>query len=166
MQLQPWVIASWPIIERTCKPVLDLTTGLQHLGTTVSTDCDEFGRLRGSTIWGAADVGIGLAWDWTEAHDGVFALSDPMGVVSNIGFVDEAGESVPQWHAAVQLNRIAHELPWQDEVSRATRSFRVSMPWAARMESRWGLRSRTGDENCFQASQRRVGPLDSSYQRL
>src|ERR1035438_7934299 len=106
MQLQPWFIASWPIIERSSDSTAELSPSLEHLGTTVSADCDEFGRLCGNTIWGAEDLGIGLAWDWTEACDGVFALSDPMGVVSNIGFVDETGASVTEIRSAVQLNRI------------------------------------------------------------
>lgn len=108
---------------------------LLHLGTVVSDECDEFGRLVGHTIWGASDLKIGVAWDWTETLDGVFALSDPMGVVSNIGFVDESGTSIPEASSAVQLNRITNVLPWQDEVSKATRGLRSRSPWAARIKS-------------------------------
>lgn len=132
MQLHPWVISSWPIIERSSELAPRIVNELQHLGTVVSGDCDEFGRLLGHTIWGAADLKIGVAWDWTEALDGVFALSDPMGVVSNIGFVDEAGSSIEEALTALQLNRIAHALPWQTEVSRATRGLRAAAPWSKR----------------------------------
>ncbi len=137
MQVQSWVIASWPIIERPCDPAFELSAELKHLGTTVSGDCDEFGRLLGHTIWGAADQQFGLAWDWTEAHDGVFALSDPMGVVSNIAFVDEGGVNLSERLSAVHLNRIAHQLPWQAEVARATNELRSSNPWSRRAESVW-----------------------------
>lgn len=138
MQLQPWIIASWPIIERACNPVAELTTDLKHLGTTLSEDCDEFGRYCGHTIWGDSNLGIGVAWDWTEAHDGVFALSDPMGVVSNICFVEISGETLPEARLALQLNRIAHELPWQSEVAEATYAERRSNPWSRRAKSVWG----------------------------
>lgn len=134
MQLHPWVITSWPIIERLADPTPRIATVLQHLGTVVSGECDEFGRLVGHTIWGASDLKIGVAWDWTETLDGVFALSDPMGVLSNIGFVDESGASIPEASSAVQLNRITNVLPWQAEVSKATRGIRADAPWANRIK--------------------------------
>jgi len=132
-QLQPWMIAAWPIIERTVKPATEITSDLHHLGTTVSADCDDYGRLLGHTIWGGTSSGIGIAWDWIEMMDGVFAMSDPMGVVSNIGFVDQTGASIPDFMAAVQLNHITHALPWQAEVADATRRVRAAQPWAERV---------------------------------
>jgi len=132
-QLQPWMIAAWPIIERTVEPATEIASDLHHLGTTVSADCDDYGRLLGHTIWGGTESGIGIAWDWVEAMDGVFAMSDPMGVVSNIGFVDKTGASVPDFMAAVHLNQITHALPWQIEVTEATRRVRAAQPWAERL---------------------------------
>jgi hypothetical protein len=67
--------------------------------------------------------------------DGVFAMSDPMGVVSNIGFVDKSGASLPDFMAAVQLNHITHELPWQIEVAEATRRVRAAQPWSERLRA-------------------------------
>jgi hypothetical protein len=166
MQLQPWVIASWPIIERPSDPSSELTADLKHLGTTVSADCDEFGRLCGHTIWGDDDLEIGLAWDWTEAHDGVFALSDPMGVVSNITFIDETGASIPEFRSAVHLNRIAHEIPWQAEVVKATHAVRTSNPWSRRIESMLALHVRGGDGSAWEASQRRRAGPESGLQSL
>jgi hypothetical protein len=160
MQLHPWIIASWPIIERAIGRAPEIASDLAHLGTTVSTDCDDYGRFRGHTIWGAADSRIGIAWDWIEALDGIFAMSDPMAVVSNIGFVDQDGASIPELIAAVQLNRITHELPWQSEVARATRSRRAAEPWSRRLRTR--SPTRAGDEFPF-----RVRPLfDSELQAL
>ena len=127
------MIAAWPIIERTVEPATEIAWDLHHLGTTVSADCDDYGRLLGHTIWGGSESGIGIAWDWVEAMDGVFAMSDPMGVVSNIGFVDQSGTSVPEFIAAVQLNQITYALPWQAEVVEATRGVRVAQPWAERV---------------------------------
>lgn len=129
------MIAAWPIIERTVDPATEIATDLHHLGTTVSADCDDYGRLLGHTIWGGTDSGIGIAWDWVEALDGVFAMSDPMGVVSNIGFVDKSGSSIPEFMAAVQLNHITHALPWQAEVAEATRRVRAAQPWFERVRS-------------------------------
>lgn len=166
MQLQPWVIASWPIIERPRDKVLESAIDLRHLGTTVSGDCDEFGRLLGNTIWGAVDLKIGLAWDWTEAHDGVFALSDPMGVVSNIVFIDEAGEGLPERLSAVHLNRIAHELSWQVEVAKVTHAVRTSNPWSRRAESIWDALRTKVDDDSWKPSRRRTGERESRLQSL
>lgn len=126
MQIHPWVIASWPIIERAIDPTEEIVSDLTHLGTTVSPECDDFGRLLGHTIWGGTASRIGIAWDWVEALEGVFALSDPMSVVSNIGYFDKTGALVPYFAAAVQLNRITHSLPWQAEVAKATSILRLA----------------------------------------
>ena len=152
MQLQPWIISSWPIIERSTDLSPQLATDLEHLGTVVSGECDEYGRLLGHTLWGAVDLKIGVAWDWTETLDGVFALSDPMGVVSNIGFVDGAGANIPETMTAVQLNRIAHALPWQAEVSKATRGRRATAPWSKRMKPPTDLHFRASEFSSFAMS--------------
>ena len=128
MQIHPWVIAAWPIIERTTEPIDEIVSGLKHLGTTVSPECDDFGRLLGHTIWGSTASGIGIAWDWVEALEDIFALSDPMGIVTNIGYVDEAGVRIPDFMTVVQLNRITHSLPWQAEVAKATSILRLTAP--------------------------------------
>ncbi len=161
MQLHPWIIASWPIIERAVGPAPEIATDLQHLGTTVSADCDDYGRLRGNTFWGGSDSGIGIAWDWIEALDGVFAMSDPMAVISNIGFVDPSGAGIPEFVAAVHLNRITHELPWQAEVANATRGVRAAEPWSRRVRT---SRSRTRASDDFQFLVRPAN--DSAFQRL
>ena len=161
MQLHPWIIASWPIIERTVAPAPEIADNLQHLGTTVSADCDDYGRLQGHTIWGGSDSGIGIAWDWIEALDGIFAMSDPMAVVSNIGFVDKAGASIPDFVAAVQLNRITHELPWQAEVANATRGLRATDPWSHRVRT---SRARTRASDEFPVRVRTI--TESEFQRL
>lgn len=133
MQLHPWVIQSWPIIEHPDEIFPEIAYDLSHLGTAVSDHYDEFGRLLGHTIWGSADKHIGLAWDWTETLDGIFAISDPMAVVSNIKFVKPDGMAVSEPGKAVRLNRITHELHWQEEVTLATRKVRMTAPWSKRM---------------------------------
>jgi hypothetical protein len=155
------MIAAWPIIERTVDPATEIATDLHHLGTTVSADCDDYGRLLGHTIWGGTDSGIGIAWDWVEALDGVFAMSDPMGVVSNIGFVDKSGSSLPDFMAAVQLNQITHALPWQAEVVEATRRVRAAQPWFERVRS-----SRSRARAMPDYPLRSSGARDSGLQRM
>jgi hypothetical protein len=152
------MIAAWPIIERTVDPAAEIAADLHHLGTTVSADCDDYGRLLGHTIWGGSASGIGIAWDWVEALEGVFAMADPMGVVSNIGFVDRSGSSVPDFMAAVQLNQITHSLPWQAEVVAATRRVRGVEPWQVRVRSS-RARARSAHDYPLRARPVRAGEL-------
>jgi hypothetical protein len=159
-QLHPWMIASWPIIERSVDSAPELAANLRHLGTTVSSDCDDYGRLMGHTMWGGIDSGVGIAWDWVETLDGVFAMSDPMGIVTNISFVDELGTGLSELMAAVQLNNITHELPWQPEVRQLTGQRRASEPWKER------VRSSQTRMRLSAAYQRRVFMPDSEMQRL
>lgn len=159
-QLHPWMIASWPIIERSvdCSP--EIISSLRHLGTAVSSDCDDYGRLMGHTMWGGIDSGVGIAWDWIETLDGVFALSDPMGIVTNILFTDESGTGLSELLTAVQLNNITHELPWQPEVGNITIQRRDSQPWNERIRA-----SQTRMRLSTSYQRRKLSP-DSEMQRL
>ena len=159
-QLHPWMIASWPIIERSVESASEITASLRHLGTAVSSDCDDYGRLMGHTMWGGVDSGVGIAWDWIETLDGVFAMSDPMGIVTNIWFIDKSGTGLSELMSAVQLNNITHELPWQPEVGKLTISRRASEPWNER------IRSSQTRNRLSAAYQRRKLMPDSEMQRL
>jgi hypothetical protein len=146
MNIQPWQISSWPIIERATADARAIALDLHHLGTVVSDDCDEFGRLLGHTIWGNGTSGrIGVAWDWTETLDGVFALSDPMAVISNIDFIDTRGVSIDETALAVRLTQITHSLAWQAEVSKATREQRQREPWSTRLRPPANQRHRASE---------------------
>ena len=159
-QLHPWMIASWPIIERSVESASEITASLRHLGTAVSSDCDDYGRLMGHTMWGGVDSGVGIAWDWIETLDGVFAMADPMGIVTNIWFVDKSGTGLSELMSAVQLNNITHELPWQPEVGKLTISRRASEPWNERVRS-----SQTRNRLSAAYQRRKLMP-DSEMQRL
>lgn len=152
MQFHPWVISSWPIIERPSEVEPAIAKVLHHLGTVLSADCDEFGRLLGHTFWGDTTKQVGVAWDWTETLDGVFALSDPMGVVSNIQFIDSTGTRVTESLAAVHLAHIAHVLPWQQEVVKVTRSRRSAAPWNKRLKPPADYRFRPSELGGFALS--------------
>ena len=68
------------------------------------------------------DGEAGLAWDWVEISHGVVAMADPMGVVTNLRLVGEHGEVLTYHQAALHINRLVRQLPWQDEVWRALRT--------------------------------------------
>ena len=94
---------------------------LQHLGTRVLSYGDEESPCTGQTLWGdsTAQQSAGVAWDWVEVQEGVVAMADPLGLVTNLKLLDERGEALTQIQVAVQLHQLVHALPWQSEVRRA-----------------------------------------------
>jgi hypothetical protein len=97
-------------------PQLQLT----HLGTRVLSFGDDELPC-GQTLWGdsSAQQSAGVAWDWVEVQNGVVAMSDPLGLITNLKLLDERGEALNHVEVAVQLHQLVHALPWQNEVHRA-----------------------------------------------
>ncbi len=97
-----------------------VTTRIQDSALSVS------GPVRGDTIWTAAleDGQLALAWEWVEWRPGVIVLSDPMAISSNILTEDDAPHG-PRVRA-ITLNRVAHSLPWQQQVLEALRAKRAA----------------------------------------
>ena len=82
---------------------------------------DEESPCSGQTLWGDSTTqqSAGLAWDWVEVYDGVVAMADPFGLVTNLKLLDDRGEALNEMQVAVKLNQLVHTLPWQSEVTRA-----------------------------------------------
>jgi hypothetical protein len=114
-----WIVCAWP-------PVLwqaDSATRLHlvHLGTRVLHYGGDTAPCSGQTLWGEAttDRSAGVAWDWVELQEGVVAMADPLGLVTNLKLLDAKGEALSAFEVAVRLNGLVHALPWQNEVQRA-----------------------------------------------
>jgi hypothetical protein len=114
-----WVVCAWPPLLWQVSHVTDLP--LAHLGTRVLHTGDGMHPPSGQTLWGQTDdvQAAGVAWDWVEIRDGVVAMSDPLGLVTNVKFLNSDGEALTEREVAVRLQQIVHQLPWQNEVRRA-----------------------------------------------
>ena len=114
-----WIVCAWPPLlwQASQAPRLHLT----HLGTSVLSFGDGTEPCSGQTLWGDASdaLSAGVAWDWVELQQGVVAMSDPLGLVTNLKLLDDDGEALSNVQAAVRLHQIVHALPWQNEVQRA-----------------------------------------------
>lgn len=115
----PWAVRAWP-------PLLwqlgnNNSLPLQHLCTQVNPSEDPAFRSVGQTLWAAdcQDGRAAMAWDWVELSDGVFAMADPMAIVTNLRLVDDGGELLPPLQTALHINTIVHRLPWQLAVEQA-----------------------------------------------
>jgi hypothetical protein len=113
-----WAVCAWPTLLWQAAEARGLE--LMHLGTQVLTKRDE-GQCSGQTLWGKQGQGeaAGLAWDWVEIREGVVAMADPLGVITNVRFLNDRGEALPEREVAIRLQRLVHALPWQTEVRRA-----------------------------------------------
>ena len=116
-----WIVYAWaPVLWQASS---DAPLHLVHLGTSVLTFGDDSGPCSGQTLWGdeSDDHATGVAWDWVELRKGVVAMSDPMGVVTNLRLIDTQGDVLNQTQMAVHLHQLVHALPWQSEVTRVLR---------------------------------------------
>ena len=81
----------------------------------------------GQTLWGnpSSKAVAGVAWDWVELQQGVFAMADPLGLVTNLRLVVPRGEALSNTQVALYLNELVRTLPWQSEVKRALQTDQV-----------------------------------------
>ena len=114
-----WIVCAWPPVLWQANSPLDLQ--LVHLGTRVLTFGDRAGPCSGQTLWGDAspERSAGVAWDWVQIQQGVVAIADPLGLITNLKLLDAEGEALSDPQVAMHLNQIVHALPWQTEVQRA-----------------------------------------------
>ena len=114
-----WIVCAWPPVLWQADSASRLH--LVHLGTRVLHYGDDDGPCSGQTLWGEAttDRSAGVAWDWVELQQGVVAMADPLGLVTNLKLLDAKGEALSAFEVAVRLNGLVHALPWQNEVQRA-----------------------------------------------
>jgi Domain of unknown function (DUF4902) len=104
-------------------------TRFRHLHTTV--DEPELPRARevGYTTWQSIEAGpmVRLGWDWALIDDGIVVLADPLGINSNLCFLQEQ-EPLHASRVAAHLNAIVHALPWQATILKALRRLRADGP--------------------------------------
>jgi hypothetical protein len=117
-QTPAWIVyALSPVLwQARCACELQLI----HLGTRVLNFGTELSPCCGQTVWGrdSNEQVASVAWDWVEVRQGVVAMSDPFGVVTNLTLLDEQGEALSQREAALHLHQLVHGLPWQSQVRR------------------------------------------------
>jgi len=124
MGIQSWMIKSWPTLQWYLPPNPDDWPQFRHVSTQVREDRDARGRRIGDTVWLTSLEGesAGIAWEWTEFRPGVVVLSDPNSIVTNVQFLTRNNHEIETLEAAICLNRIAHVLPWQDDVCAVLRA--------------------------------------------
>jgi hypothetical protein len=117
-----WIVCAWPPVQLPAESAPELN--LVHLNTEVMHEPGSLSPSKGQTLWGNSHshASAGVAWDWVQVSDGVFALADPMGLVTNLNLLGSRGESLSATQVALYLNELVRTLPWQTEVQRALES--------------------------------------------
>ena len=114
-----WIVCAWPPV--TCPVQQAPRLNFVHLGTRVLEAGHDGTPTSGQTLWGgpSGEGAAGVAWDWVEIQEGVVAMADPFGLVTNLQFLGAQGQVLSGFEATLRLNELVHALPWQDEVQRA-----------------------------------------------
>lgn len=112
------MIKSWPIINWFPATVDGEWPAFVHMSTQVRQERRGSQPCVGSTVWVGSIEGAyaGLAWEWVEFRPGVLMLADPNSIITNLCVTDAAGQGRGALEATVSLNRVLHQLPWQDTV--------------------------------------------------
>lgn len=121
MAIPSWHVMTWPKVIAEADDWRNCAERFRHLGTSVEDDDEVPGLHRGHAVWGL-DLGgrrVGVAWEWREVRAHVVAMDDPMVVLANVELHDSAGRCLQDGQRLLALHELIHELPWQDEVSRA-----------------------------------------------
>jgi len=123
-----WIVCAWPPLMwlAQCTPELQF----MHLNTRILTPGDASQPSAGQTLWGNPEPhAAGVAWDWVQIQQGVFAMADPMGLVTNLRLIGSRGETLSDQQVALYLNELVRTLPWQNEVQRALQTGEdISLP--------------------------------------
>lgn len=115
LNLQPWHVSSWRPVTLALTQRASMIRRLAPCGSGRVPGQGLERGARGQVMW-ACDTAkgpVGLAWDWFAMRPGVLAMADPMGVLSNLHFVDAQGLSLPEGRRIVELNNLIASLPWQ-----------------------------------------------------
>jgi hypothetical protein len=117
----PWSVYQWPVVFWQAKTTHALE--FIHIGTRV-TRGGPHEPWGGQTLWCEKKPRpeAGFLWDWMEICEGVLALADPMGIVTNVRLLDDDGTVLTCQESALFINDIVHELPWQQAVVRSMRN--------------------------------------------
>lgn len=117
-------VGSWPIICGSAQNIHRIE--LVHLDSVLTRARASSGLwcgASGRSLWsGMSPEGmVGLSWQWAQIMDGVFALTDPMAIDSNLALLGSDGSRLSPTATAMVLNRIVCAMPWQAEAARALR---------------------------------------------
>lgn len=131
-----WHVLSWEQVEVPASQFSKAVRHMKCLGVSVRDATPK--HRRGEVLWGSdvAGHGIGIAWEWGEAVEGVVAMVDPLTILTNVKLVTDDGVTVSADELLLRLNGAVNSLRWQAAAVR--RAKEASSAHAAQVRKRKG----------------------------
>lgn len=117
-------VSKWDPFEASLLEWRRLCKRMKYLDSSRGIDFDRDRTHLGEVLWGievkdAAGPGrmIGVCWEWREVIPNVLALSNPLGIQSNVLLKDERGEIVTPSKLVLHLNAAVNRFAWQNDLT-------------------------------------------------
>ena len=118
-------ISEWEPFEASLLEWRRLCKRMEFLESSQSIDGDSDHTNLGEVLWGIRLDGsngsgrmLGVCWEWREVIPNVVALSNPLGIQSNVRLKDEAGALVTPAKLVLHLNAAVSGFRWQGRLIR------------------------------------------------
>ena len=118
-------ISAWEPFEASLLEWRRLCKRMEFLDSSQSIDTDSDHTHLGEVLWGIKLSGsglpnrmLGVCWEWREVIPNVVALSNPLGIQSNVRLKDETGALVTPAKLVLHLNAAVSGFRWQGRLIR------------------------------------------------
>ena len=117
-------ISGWEPFEASLLEWRRLCKRMQFLDSSQEIDTDSERTHLGEVLWGvevkagSSNRMVGVCWEWREVIPNVVALSNPLGIQSNVRLKDEAGALVTPAKLVLHLNAAVSGFRWQGRLVR------------------------------------------------
>ena len=120
MSILTTTVSKWDPFEASLLEWRRLCKRMRYLDSSRGIDFDRDRTYLGEMLWGielkdtaGSSRMVGVCWEWREVIPNVLALSNPLGVQSNVLLKDERGEIVAPSKLVLHLNAAVNRFAWQ-----------------------------------------------------
>jgi hypothetical protein len=124
MSILTSTVSNWDPFEASLLEWRRLCKRMRYLDSSRGIDFDRDRTHLGEVLWGIELKGdadssrmVGICWEWREVIPNVLALSNPLGILSNIRLKDERGELVAASTLVLHLNAAVSRFTWQSHLT-------------------------------------------------
>ena len=123
MSILTSTVSEWDPFEASLLEWRRLCKRMKYLDSSRGIDFDRDRTHLGEVLWGievkegdGSGRMIGVCWEWREVIPNVVALSNPLGIQSNVLLKDERGEVVTPSKLVLHLNAAVNRFAWQGDL--------------------------------------------------
>ncbi len=123
MSILTSTVSKWDPFEASLLEWRRLCKRMKYLDSSRGIDFDRDRTHLGEVLWGIElkDANstrmVGVCWEWREVIPNVLALSNPLGIQSNVMLKDERGEIVAPSKLVLHLNAAVNKFAWQADLT-------------------------------------------------